>query len=547
MESFTTMTIRWAASLCAVFALTFGSAAFAAGANSPNTSWQANWAIPPGHTLEVDTSGYTLPVSITFVPNPGSAPEDPLYYVSELGGRIIVVRNDGQKEVFAENFFSLNMTAQMPELAGVLGLTGLCLDGTSGYLFATYVYDSKEGRFNGITRFATQPHQFSLRPTAKIHIRKPFTLGDSEFTRFPFGHQIGQCQVIDQQLYVGIGDGELTHRPRSDKSSFGKILRMEFDGSPVGSKTMQQAQLSDYIFSSGLRNPFGQTEVEGKIVVADNGPGIDRVLMVREGQDYLYDGSDASIAINTMVVYAPAKGTSHVTFYNNDFDGNLPHLKNHILAVLSGVPEKYVEEEPAEISIFEIEPDSGLVLSRPKSLVRYMGKKLQVLSSVAIGKDGVYFAPVYSEDAKAGGSNLYKLVPAKGKKYPTLLGSYRNPRAIIRNNGCRGCHKIFANGGNIGPTLNPTDIRARNLARLNSPEFEKFLLSLNTQKTPKAIVQARKRILAAKGEKRLISWMHEKIMEPTVDNDHSIMPQTSTPQREAKAVTRFLLKERKKP
>ncbi|MFK7977781.1 MAG: PQQ-dependent sugar dehydrogenase [Halioglobus sp.] len=515
-------------------------------AQASDDDWTANWAIPPGYSLEVDSSGYTLPVSIAMVPNPGSEPTDPAYFVAELGGRILAVRNDRKIDVFAERFFELNMTAQMPELSGVLGMTGLCLDSDTGYLFATYVYDSPKGRYNGITRFSTKAKTFALKPSKQLHIRKPFQLGDSSFTRFPFGHQIGQCQIIDDTLFVGIGDGELTHRPRSDQSSFGKIIRMRFDGSPVSGQSMASATLADYIYASGLRNPFGQTSVGGNIVVADNGPGIDRVLHVREGRDYLYDGSDDSIATNAMVIYAPAKGTAHTEFYPASLNGNLPQLSDNLLVVLSGVPEVYVEEEPPEISIFKLEPDTLHVSSRPKSLVRYIGKQLQVLSSVAIAKDGIYFAPVYSENATAGPSNLYKLSPANKNSYPNLIGQYRNPRAILRDNGCRGCHKIKGDGGNIGPTLNPDEIRQRHLARVNTPEYERFLNDLNVPNTPKSLMQARKRILSVTGEKRLTFWLQEKILDPTVDNDHSIMPQLNLSKNEAKAVTRFLLKNKKK-
>lgn len=512
-----------------------------------STDWQANWAIPPNYTLEVDSSGYILPVSIALVPTPGDAPEDPAYFVAELGGRLLAVRNDRQVEVFAENFFPLNTDAQMPELSGVLGMTGLCLDAQTGYLFVTYVYDAPDGRYNGITRFSTTPGTFALAPDETLHIRRPFKLGDSRFTRFPFGHQIGQCQIIGDVLYAGIGDGELSHRPRSDQSSFGKIFRMRLDGSPVNGKSADAAELADYLYASGLRNPFGQTRVGEHIVVADNGPGIDRVLQIREGRDYLYDGSDASIATNAMVVYAPAKGTAHTAFYAQGQDSNLPQLEDHLLVVLSGVPEVFVADELPEISMIAIEPDTLHVKSRPRSLVRYVGNQLQVLSSLAIGKDGIYFAPVYSEHATAGPSNLYKLSPQRDKPYPNLIGQYRNPRAIMRDNGCQGCHKINGSGGNVGPVLTAGLIRERNLARVNSPGFEAFLTAMNNTDAEKSRIAARNKILKAKGEKRLQVWLQQKILDPTIDNEHSIMPLLSLSQREAQSVTRFLLKEKKKP
>ena len=530
------------ASLTAVMAACLGTNV----AQGQADDWRSHWAIPPGYFLEVDTGGYQLPVSIAMVPSPGSAPAAPLYYVAELGGRILVVRNDRKKEVFAENFFSLNSSALMPDIAGVIGLTGLCLDADSGFLFATYVYDGDSGRYNGITRFSTTPGEFSLRPEETFNILKAFMLGDSAFTRFPFGHQIGQCQIVDNSLYVGIGDGELVHRSRSDQSSFGKILRMQFDGSPVGAATAgQEPSLADYIFSSGLRNPFGQTLMGDNILVADNGPGIDRVLLAREGQDYLYDGSDQSIATNAMLVLAPAKGTAHIAYYPENAASGMDELKNNALVVLSGVPEIYIEDEPAEIIAVGVEEKSGLVTSRPRSLVKFVGKRLQVLSSIALGADGIYFAPVYGEQSLPQDSNVYKLSWAPDKPYPTRIMQYKNARAIILNNGCRGCHSIKGRGGNIGPSLTPQELKARNLARLNSPAFETQMAEMNFKDDRKDIVAARARVLSVKGEKRLRAWVEEKILEPSLDNEHSIMPLLNISRKEAQSVTRYLLSEKK--
>ncbi|MDB4476265.1 PQQ-dependent sugar dehydrogenase [bacterium] len=528
----------------------------ASAAHADSENWQAHWAIPPGYFLEVDSTGYSVPVAIAMVPNPGSAPDSPIYYVAELGGRIAVVRNDRQVETFADGFYTLNRSAEMPDLGGVIGLTGLCLDKDTGYLFATYVHDVEGGRYNGITRFATNPDTFSLRPTETFDIHKPFMLGESEFTRLPFGHQIGQCQIIDNKLYVGIGDGELTHRSRSAQSSFGKIMWMQFDGSPVAESNildhgaLTQApdanSLANYLFSSGLRNPFGQTQVGDNIVVADNGPGVDRVLTVRKNRDYLYDGSDASIATNAMVLYSPAKGTANIAFYPEGAASGITQLENNLLVVLSGVPETYIEEEPAEISAFEVEVDSALVISRPRTLVKYVGKEMQVLSSIAIGRDGIYFAPVYGENAVPGISNVYRLSWAPEKSYPTSIGQYQNARAIMRNYGCRGCHNVFGDGGNVAPTLNATHLRRRNSERLASEEYASKLRQMIARGRDSTDNRARQRVLNADGDKRLSVWTEEKILNPTFDNPESVMPLLGVSKREAEILAKFLLNDKKR-
>lgn len=152
-----------------------------------------------------------------------------------------------------------------------------------------------------------------------------------------------------------------------------------------------------------------QTLVGDNILVADNGPGIDRVPLAREGQDFLYDGSDQSIATNAMLVLAPAKGTAQIAYYPENAASGIDKLKNSALVVLSGVPEVNIEDEPTEIIAVGVEEDSGLVTSRTRSLVKFVGKRVQVLSSIALDADGIYFAPVYGEQSLPRDSNVYKL------------------------------------------------------------------------------------------------------------------------------------------
>ena len=54
------------------------------------------WALrQPGYELQVVATGFQLPVNIAFVPNPGTQPNSPLYYVTELYGIVKVVTRDG--------------------------------------------------------------------------------------------------------------------------------------------------------------------------------------------------------------------------------------------------------------------------------------------------------------------------------------------------------------------------------------------------------------------------------------------------------------------
>ena len=124
--------------------------------------WQADWGLPEGFAMELDTTGYTFPSSMAFVPNPGDAPDDPLYYVTELRGTIKVVTNDRSVHIFAEDIVGELFERGLTDIPDEFGLTGICLSPEHGYLYATMTHQNKDGRFNDIFRFNTLPEKFGL-------------------------------------------------------------------------------------------------------------------------------------------------------------------------------------------------------------------------------------------------------------------------------------------------------------------------------------------------------------------------------------------------
>jgi hypothetical protein len=49
---------------------------------------QEDWAVPEGFSISIDPQGYHYPTAIAFVPDPGDDPKDPLYFVTELRGKV---------------------------------------------------------------------------------------------------------------------------------------------------------------------------------------------------------------------------------------------------------------------------------------------------------------------------------------------------------------------------------------------------------------------------------------------------------------------------
>ncbi|HXV97136.1 MAG TPA: PQQ-dependent sugar dehydrogenase, partial [Anaerolineae bacterium] len=191
--------------------------------------WKSDWAVAEGFTMTIDSEGYSLPTAIAFVPNPGPEPKDPLYFVTELRGKVKVVTNDRSVYTFAENFFQLKIERELPAGKGENGLAGICLDPAHGYVFVTFAYQDEEGVLrNNIARFQAKPETFSLEPSDQIAFTEVFAA-----FRSGYAHQIGPCQVQDETLYVSVGEAWQSNLAQQIDAMIGKVIRMTLDGKPV--------------------------------------------------------------------------------------------------------------------------------------------------------------------------------------------------------------------------------------------------------------------------------------------------------------------------
>ena len=179
---------------------------------------ESDWAVQKGFTIAVDAEGFEFPTSIAFVPNPGPGPKDPLYFVTELQGQVKVVTNDRSVFTFVEDLFQLGPGQESSQQAG---LAAICLSPKHGYVFVTFVRpDSDSILRNHIVRLRSEPETFSLTPTGQTTLA-PLLQSFVSSTE----HQIGGCQVEDEMLYVGVGDGSQTQQSQQLDSLLGKILR----------------------------------------------------------------------------------------------------------------------------------------------------------------------------------------------------------------------------------------------------------------------------------------------------------------------------------
>ncbi|MEK6221371.1 MAG: PQQ-dependent sugar dehydrogenase, partial [Chloroflexota bacterium] len=434
-------------------------------------AWKQNWGILDGFAIVKDTEGYSLPSAIAFVPNPGDGPKDPLYFVTELRGAIKVVTNDRTVVTLIQDFFKTDPERGLEVFQDEFGLAGICLDPEHGYIFVTYSYLGGDNKLrNSIARFETTPGTFSTRSSKMIEYKdmfRPFWTDAS--------HQIGGCQVYDGLLYVSVGDGLNAETPPIALESLrGKVLRFTLEVEPVPENPFYRENDPDasvnYVWVTGFRNPFGLEIVDGRVFVADNGRNLDRFLEVHRGEDYLWDGSDWSVGAAAAVTFTPSIGPAQLDYYPAGL-GVLPdQFDDSFFIGMTGSTTRGIVNVRYEF-------DTNEVNQTPQILLRYIGPVethyAGIVPGMAIGPDGIYFAPMLEDGVETG--VVYRIYYDPSDAHPFHPEDINNPRALLSSLGCTGCHSIDSQGGQVAPALDYQPLVTGLQERLNSAEYLAFL------------------------------------------------------------------------
>lgn len=515
--------------------------------------WKDDWTLLEDFAIEIDTEGYHFPTAIAFVPEPGTGPKDPLYFVTELRGRVKVVTNDRTVHTFAEGFFELKPREELPAQSGEAGLAGICLDPSEGYVFVTFAYQDEKGILrNNVMRFDSVPGTFSLEPVSKTAFTEIFS---DEYTS-P-SHQIGACQVDGGFLYVGVGDGHIRSDLHKDvysgsqsvDSLQGKIIRMTTDGKPVKDNPYyvddDVGKARNYVWATGLRNPFGVKAAGGRIYAADNGAGsMDRFLEIRRGENYLWDGTEWSIGANSIQVLTPSDGVAQLD-YNTAEDEAFPApFRDRFYLARTGNPVHRIgKAQDRGIVILDYGLAEGRMRSAPQYFVRYSGEGMQVISGVGIGPDGLYFVPVMPDSS--GRSAVLKVLYKEGAGSSRALPKKEDVISLLNSRQCYSCHVIYNYGfGDMGPPLGGEAMKQRIAERLDSADYAKLLLELDTLDSEPYINyrEARKELMLKTGDERIKTWVKYHLMQPGFDNQFSQMPNPGLTESEAALITDYLLK-----
>jgi glucose/arabinose dehydrogenase len=498
---------------------------------------EQDWATEAGFTLEVDTEGFDFPTALAFVPDPGPDPEDPLYFVTELGGTVKVVTNDRSVFVFARDLFRPGDVSPLPAIDGETGLAGICLDPPTGYVFVTFAFPDSSGALrNNIVRLSSAPGTFAITAGEQVEFRDVFAGAEAAVS-----HQVGGCQIIERHLYVGVGDGLQPARSQDTTSVLGKVLRLTLEGEPVPTNRFYRPlegltrleRSGAFIWSWGFRNPFGLKAVDGTLFVAENGSNLDRFLEVRGGENYLWDGTDLSLGARADLAISPSIGPVQLDYVPleaeaSDFDG----LRGDFFVATSTRARPGVMRIPYSVA-------DARARAAPGFLVRYQGEGVQLVAGLAVGPDGLYFAPVLPD---ASGRTPILRVRAAAD---ALAGAEapRRPLVLIEEYGCLGCHRLRGEGGRVGPQLNRDPLRARLGARLGSAEHRELIATVDTlEREPfPAWREERAAILELAGHARQLRWVTAKILEPRFESPASEMPRIEMPRADAERIAAFLL------
>lgn len=508
-------------------------------AQSSLEGWKADWELADGLNMAIDTVGYNLPSHIVFVPNPGHQPSDPLYFVTELKGTIKVITNEREVLTFAEKVLPV---PQGPDNFDPVGLTGLCLDPTSGYVFVTFAYLDREQVFrNGMARYSANPQTF--RPTTE---EPTYFLELFKKERSATSHQIGPCQVKNGELYVAVGYGDEEDQSQNLHSTLGSILRMDLDFNPLADNpfysSSEETGAINYIWAYGFRNVFGLRFVDGRLFATENGGDVDRFNEIVKGENYLWDGSDWGIGARAAQLFAPAVGLVHLDFIPRENALFPPRFRNKFVTAASGPPGELGRSSVGSRSILMLDFDfqNKHMRNVPEPILNYRGEGMQIPVSVAIGPDGMYFLPLLpnSEGTQA----VYRITYDAKTVYPHRIGQDQTPLALINKYKCRQCHIIAESGGRFAPSLDST-LSTRLEAKLADPSYKQMIKELELVGSPglEQFRVERENIVEATGEHRSRLWLQSYLQNPSFDNPAAQMPQLGVSPQHAEIIADYLL------
>ncbi len=356
----------------------------------------------PGFVIEPFVEGLWMPVNLAMHPQAESAQEnEPYMYVNELYGNIKAITKRGEVHLFAENLLNFSPATQFPG-SGEIGVSGLCVRPATNDLYVTMVTSVNDVLVNKIVRLS------SRNGLVADAVEDVLVM---EQDRSHASHQIHSCVFTDDdKLIVAIGNGKDSDLAGVDPGSFrGKIIRLHPDGSADSNNPdydpNNPTSPQSYQFARGLRNPFGLTMApDGEVWMAENGPKKDRLAIVQEDMDFVYDGSNESMENFALFTWGPpATAPTALTFL--DSPAFPDRLQGRLFVNLSGPTYGRGQQRSGKILEYFDIPES-IVPGETRLdwqthlhiFMRYVGLGRATLVGIASAPDGLYVTDLYRDE-----------------------------------------------------------------------------------------------------------------------------------------------------
>ncbi len=374
----------------------------------PNFSQLAQGAAVPwqslqaGYKVEIFARGLQLPVNIAFIPNAGTQPKDPFFYVTELYGTIKLVTRDGSVRDYASGLLNFEPTGDFPG-SGEQGLSGIVVEPSTGDVIVALLYDSAPP--NG-------PHYPRV---VRFHSNDGGRTAASQTTVLDMpGESQGQSHFIsnvsigpDNKLYVHMGDGFDASTALNLNSYRGKVLRLNLDGTAPSDNpfynTSDGLNARDYVFAYGFRNPFGGDwrASDGFHYEVENGPDRnDRFAKVERGANYAWNGTGESMATRALYTWTPPHAPANLAFMQpQTFGGSgFPADKmDHAFVTESGSTWASGTQATGKRIVEFVLDANGNLQSGPIKFIEYTGTGKATAVALAAGPDGLYFSDLYKD------------------------------------------------------------------------------------------------------------------------------------------------------
>ena len=221
--------------------------------------------VPDGFTETAVVTGLTSPVTMDI----------------DDSGRIFLAFQNGTIRVLENDVMLPTPFAMLAaDGSGERGLQGIELDpnyNSNGYVYVYYTAASPSSH-NRVSRLTVDPTTGNtMVPGSEVVL---LDLPNLSTVNNPIWHMGGAIHFLpDGTLLVQVGDHQDTSKPQDLQHPFGKLLRINVDGTVPTDNPMYDLSdgltWQDYIWSSGLRNPFsGDVNPRtGQVFINDVGAG----------------------------------------------------------------------------------------------------------------------------------------------------------------------------------------------------------------------------------------------------------------------------------